>query len=167
MGLGRGDSLAVPLWCQTLRETTLSVDDFIDRVQHCQVTVAEISRQEKQQLQLQWRAVFAFTLNVQRARRTSSSRDWHIFSTKQAVCREHAMAQTLYQRIKSADFFIIPEAEELPGLRCTAAALPDLSALALDLYVFPPDLAWTMVFTHEPAWHGPYFAQREWQKIKL
>ncbi len=29
----------------------------------------------------------------------------------------------------------------------------------VDVYVFPPDLAWTMAFTHEDGWLGPYFAQ--------
>ncbi|WP_431048162.1 DUF4275 family protein [Roseateles sp. L2-2] len=27
-----------------------------------------------------------------------------------------------------------------------------------DYYVFPPNLAWTMAFTHEDGWLGPYFA---------
>jgi len=28
-----------------------------------------------------------------------------------------------------------------------------------DYYVFPPNLAWTMAFTHEDGWLGPYFAR--------
>jgi hypothetical protein len=28
-----------------------------------------------------------------------------------------------------------------------------------DYYVFPPDFAWTMAFTHEAGWLGPYFAR--------
>jgi len=32
-----------------------------------------------------------------------------------------------------------------------------------DVYVTPPDFAWTMAFTHEQdAGLGPYFARREW-----
>ena len=31
-----------------------------------------------------------------------------------------------------------------------------------DAYVFPPDLAWTMVFTHEDGWLGPYFSRATW-----
>ena len=145
----------------------MQVDEFIEQVQQRGIAVAEIGRQEKQQLQQQWRAVFAFRLNTQPGRRTSSHRDWHVFSTKQSVCRDHETALSLYSRATATDFFIIPEGEDLPGLRCTSATLPDLSSLQLDLYVSPPGFAWTMVFTHEPAWHGPYFARREWQKIRL
>jgi hypothetical protein len=145
----------------------LSADEFTDRLQQLGIAAAEISRQEKQQLQQQWRATFAFSLRTQVARRKSSDRDWHVFSTKQAVCREGAIAINLYSRVIASDFFIIPEDDALPGLRCTADAPPDLSPLQLDLYVSPPDFIWTMVFTHEQPWHGPYFAQREWQKIKL
>ena len=28
-----------------------------------------------------------------------------------------------------------------------------------DYYVFPKNLAWTMAFTHEEGWYGPYFAK--------
>jgi hypothetical protein len=28
-----------------------------------------------------------------------------------------------------------------------------------DWYVFPPNFAWTMAFTHEEGWLGPYFAR--------
>ena len=145
----------------------MSAEEFIDLIQQCGLAVAEITRQEKQQLQQQWRAVFAFTMNAQRARRTPNYRDWQAFSAKQTMCRDRETALSLYTRITAADFFIIPEAEDLPGLRCTAVTLPDLSSLQLDLYVSPPDFVWTMVFTYDPAWHGPYFARREWQKIKL
>jgi len=160
IGLGRFNS-------QAPEAEILSADEFIDLIQQRDIAVAAIARQEKQQLQQQWRAAFAFTLSLQSGRRTSNHRDWHIFRTKQAVCRDRETALSFYTRAVSTDFFIIPEAEELPGLRCTSVTLPDLSSLQLDLYISPLDFAWTMVFTHEPTWHGPYFARREWQKIKL
>jgi hypothetical protein len=28
-----------------------------------------------------------------------------------------------------------------------------------DYYVFPPNMAWVMAFTHEAGWLGPYFAK--------
>jgi hypothetical protein len=145
----------------------LQADEFIEHIRQDEVAVLEIARREKQQLQQQWRATFAFRLNTQPGRRTSDHRDWHVFSSKQSVCRNGTTALDLYTHSKSADFFIIPEVKDLPGLRCTSGALPDLSSLKLDLYVSPPDFAWTMVFTYEQPWHGPYFARREWQKIKL
>jgi len=145
----------------------LSVDEFIDYVQQQGVAVAEISRQEKPQLQQQWRATFALRPKTQASRRQSSDRDWHVFSTKQSVCREGATAVSLYSRIEVPDFFVIPEDDALPGLRCTGATPPDFSSLKRDLYISPPDFIWTMVFTSDQPWHGPYFARREWQRIKL
>ncbi|MGE0826731.1 MAG: DUF4275 family protein [Candidatus Binatia bacterium] len=144
----------------------MHADEFIDCVQQRGVSAAEISRQEKQHLQLQWRAIFAFHL-PRPGRLTTVHRNWHIFSTKQAVCRGGKTAFDLYARVPVTDFFIIPEQDDLPGLRCTASDPPDLSALQLDLYVSSADFSWTMVFTHDHPWHGPYFAQRAWQKIKL
>ena len=145
----------------------LSGDEFISYMQQHDIAAAEISRQEKQQLQQQWRAIFAFNLRTQAGRRQSSDRDWHVFSTKQATYRDGVTAVNFYLRTKVPDFFIVPEDDALPGLRCTGDTPPDLSSLQLDLYISPPDFTWTMVFTHEQPWHGPYFARREWQKIKL
>jgi hypothetical protein len=145
----------------------LLADEFIGHVQQHGLAAAEISRQEKQQLQQQWRAVFAFSLRTYTGRRKSSDRDWHVFSTKQTVCRTGATAVSLYLQTKIPDFFIVPEDDALPGVRCTGDTPPDLSSLQLDLYISPPDFTWTMVFTREQPWHGPYFARREWQKIRL
>ena len=45
--------------------------------------------------------------------------------------------------------------------RKTAFRMASLPAAdrVIDFYVFPPDLAWTMAFTHEVGWLGPYFAK--------
>jgi hypothetical protein len=150
-----------------LETTILYADEFIDQVQECGVAALEVGRQEKQQLQQQWRAAFAFNLKMYAGRRQSSDRDWHVFSTNQATYRDGTTAVNFYLRTKVHDIFIVPEDDALPGLRCTGDTPPDLSPLGLDLYVSPPDFAWTMVFTHEQPWHGPYFARREWQKIKF
>lgn len=35
-----------------------------------------------------------------------------------------------------------------------------------DCVVFPPNLAWTMAFTHEDGWIGPIFARhRDWERL--
>ena len=40
---------------------------------------------------------------------------------------------------------------------CVTGQRPEAYNL-IDYYVCPPTLAWTMVFTHEDGWLGPYFA---------
>jgi hypothetical protein len=47
---------------------------------------------------------------------------------------------------------------------CHGGVLPDLGGFAhLDFFVAPPDLAWTMIHTHEDfTLGGPYFLRREW-----
>lgn len=145
----------------------MSAEEFISHIQQLGISAAEIGQQEKYQLRQQWRAAFANHLRTYLSRRKSGDRDWHVFGTKQAVCRDGATALGLYARTQVPDIFILPEDDALPGLRCTGTIPPDLSSLQLDLYVSPPDFTWTMVFTHEQPWRGPYFARREWQRIKL
>lgn len=40
--------------------------------------------------------------------------------------------------------------------------LPDFRSLYDDIYVWPDGLEWTMAFTHEDNYLGPYFSRREW-----
>ncbi len=36
-----------------------------------------------------------------------------------------------------------------------------------DCYVFPVNMAWTMAFTHEEGWLGPYFACLKYQSLNV
>jgi hypothetical protein len=38
----------------------------------------------------------------------------------------------------------------------------DFSQLRMDLYLMPPSLEWTMVFTHEQPGIGPFFSMAQW-----
>lgn len=80
---------------------------------------------------------------------------WHVFSGNRfpSVSGQDAL---LHYRQQVSDSFIAL------GNDCKLAFVTDLlpqqSSLA-DYYVFPKNFAWTMAFTHEEGWCGPYFAR--------
>ncbi len=80
---------------------------------------------------------------------------WHIFSYKQypSVSGDEALA--LYSEQKSLEFIVLSNDEPVA---ITTDLLPEHCALR-DYYVFPKNMAWTMAFTHEDGWLGPYFAK--------
>ncbi len=80
---------------------------------------------------------------------------WHIFSQEQypSVSGDEALA--MYPAQAAPEYIVLsdddPEA-------ITTDLLPELCSLS-DYYVFPKNMAWTMAFTHEDGWLGPYFAK--------
>lgn len=73
-------------------------------------------------------------------------------------------------------FWIIPFSQKVPGTHVYLkhnvdvgfechGRLPDLSPFhSTEFFVSPPDLSWTMVFTHEDyGFGGPYFIRVEWR----
>lgn len=80
---------------------------------------------------------------------------WHIFSGGRypSVEREEAVAE--YRKHISAEYFVLSNDRKTAF---STDVLPSKVSL-LDCYVFPPNLAWTMAFTHEEGWLGPYFAK--------
>ncbi|MCA6470660.1 MAG: DUF4275 family protein [Pseudanabaena sp.] len=79
---------------------------------------------------------------------------WHIFSAERYSCVSGSAALAQYA------MHVAPEYVILSNDRKFAFAIdsrPEKCSL-LDYYVFPSNLAWTMAFTHEDGWLGPYFA---------
>jgi hypothetical protein len=80
---------------------------------------------------------------------------WHVFSGARYPSLSGAEAIAEYEKQIAVEYVV------LSNDRKTAFytdALPKSSSLN-DYYVFPPNLAWTMAFTHETGWLGPYFAR--------
>jgi hypothetical protein len=80
---------------------------------------------------------------------------WHTFSSGAypSVCKQEAAL--LYTQQIAAELIVLSNdrrsallTDALP-IRCDAA----------DYLVFPTNFAWTMAFTHEDGWLGPYFAK--------
>ena len=113
----------------------MPTDEFIGQVQQHGIAAAEISRQEKQQLPQQWRAVFAFNLRTHISQRKSNDRDWHVFSTKQATYRDGATALNFYLRTKVPDFFIVPQVTLYQGY-VARETLPPIFPLSSLIYIF-------------------------------
>jgi hypothetical protein len=80
---------------------------------------------------------------------------WHIFSAGRYPCVEREDARSLYRLQHAAKYMVL-----LNDARTAVStdALP-LEVPLADYCVFPPNLAWTMAFTHEAGWLGPYFAK--------
>ena len=79
---------------------------------------------------------------------------WHVFSGGGFDCLSGQEALTAYVTRQAAEYVV------LSNDRRTAFVTdvrPDRAALS-DYMVFPRNLAWTMAFTHEDGWLGPYFA---------
>jgi hypothetical protein len=80
---------------------------------------------------------------------------WHIFSAGRYPCVDGEDARSLYRLQPAAEYLVLMNGG---GKAVSTDTLPLESPLA-DYCVFPPNLAWTMAFTHESGLLGPYFAK--------
>jgi hypothetical protein len=56
---------------------------------------------------------------------------------------------------------VLPHDRRYFGCKAEVEQMPRLEG-ANDVYVSAPDLSWTMVFTHEDGWFGPYCGEASW-----
>ena len=80
---------------------------------------------------------------------------WHIFSGGRYPSAEGDSALKQYRSQTGTEFIVLSNDRKVAFL---TDQLPN-SAPLFDYYVFPPNFAWTMAFTHEAGWLGPYFAR--------
>ena len=80
---------------------------------------------------------------------------WHVFSGGRYPSSEGDSALRLYKTQTGTEFVVLSNDRKTAFL---TDQLPDSTSL-YDYYVFPPNFAWTMAFTHEAGWLGPYFAR--------
>ena len=128
-----------------------------------------ISPGRRRDLMPGWRRVYASRLHNATGRRVEGLYDWHIFSFNHAPFQEGAQALAIYDRLAiSPRIIICPHDDRLPALEIAGAhCLPDFRAYGHDVMIWPEGLAWTMAFTHEDGWFGPYFCRREWVEISV
>lgn len=102
-------------------------------------------------LATQWLDVFG------KNRRGMNTKDfmWHVFSGARYPRLSGAAALAEY------DKQVVHEYTVLSNQRDVAFVVVDRPAekLMWDYLVFPANFAWTMAFTHEDGWLGPYFAR--------
>jgi hypothetical protein len=125
------------------------------------VAFVRMSAEETAELQQRWRESFAKRVKAATGKWTHLGFDWHAFSYEFVYCRQRAKAITEYQARTARRFVVLPNLDDEPGgYWCESEQLPALHGL--DAYVSDPELTWTMAFTHEEDWCGPYFATRAW-----
>ena len=84
---------------------------------------------------------------------------WHAYSYNLVPALDGEAALDAYTRLSAQDVVVIPESWSGGcGVRCRGPSLPRFVDYRDDLYVFPESLDWSMAFTHEHPWLGPYFA---------
>lgn len=120
--------------------------------------IRQYSEAEANAFATEWLAVFgANGRNV-----NTNSFLWHVFSADCYPCISGVAAIDEYQRQSGVEFVVLSNDRKVAFATDT---LPESSSLS-DYYVFPPNLAWTMCFTHEDGWLGPYFARHpKWEQL--
>jgi hypothetical protein len=101
----------------------------------------------------QWRDVFGRP-------RSADYFLWHVFSGGHYPCLRGEAAREIYRQHLAPEYVVLQMNHE--AFVTDLAPSPE-SRAGSDFYVFPPNLAWTMAFTHHdgdssgPS--GPYFAR--------
>jgi hypothetical protein len=80
---------------------------------------------------------------------------WHVFSYQAAAALRLGEARDQYEREACAEYVVLSNERDIAFV---TDQRPTSSSLR-DWFVFPPNMAWTMAFTHEDGWLGPYFAR--------
>jgi Domain of unknown function (DUF4275) len=125
----------------------------------------ELGQQSRWDWERRWRHAFASRLYAATGKWVWHQYDWHVFSYQyaRALSGDEAIAE--YLGLAAPVLIVIPEQHSFPALpafRLTDAKLPQFLGSGLDVLVWPEDLSWTMAFTHEEGWCGPFFSRREW-----
>lgn len=87
---------------------------------------------------------------------------WHVFSYAAFPSMNLQAALDAYTQVTCSEYVVLSNEGDqalITDQRPTSCSLSDF-------YVFPKNLAWTMAFTHEDGWLGPYFAKHP-QFLKL
>jgi hypothetical protein len=80
---------------------------------------------------------------------------WHSFCAGRYPCVAREDARSHYRLQRAAEYVVLLN----DGRAAVATDALPLEVPLADYCVFPPNLAWTMAFTHEAPLDGPYFAR--------
>lgn len=109
------------------------------------------SKAEAKAWEARWRAVYA----AQGEAPALGQYLWHTFSHGAYPSASGEDAEQLYAQHRNEEVVVLSN-DRKTALR---VAVPPVSDWIIDFYVFSSDLTWTMAFTHEDGWLGPYFAK--------
>jgi len=111
----------------------------------------QYSEEEVSGLVAQWLAAFG----TNRHGVNEKAFMWHIFSGARYPSLSGSAALEQYKQQVATEYIVLSNDRKVAF---ATNSLPESSSLS-DYYVFPSNLAWTMAFTHEDGWLGPYFAR--------
>ncbi len=100
-------------------------------------------------------AAWLKTFGVNRQGMKAKDFMWHIFSGAQYPSLSDTDAKAEYEKQVAPEYVVLSNDRKTSFV---TDLLPTISSMS-DWYVFPANLAWTMAFTHETGWLGPYFAR--------
>jgi len=124
------------------------------------IDFTELSQQDAISVDQKWLAAFANRVKKKHHVFVYGGYRWHGFSYRIQPCMEGSQALEEYLNQGQSSFYIFNE-ELTFCVLCQSQAYPDLSELHEDLYITHHNMKWTMAFTHEQPYCGPYFALRD------
>jgi len=113
--------------------------------------IHECSIEETASYRLNWEKVFC----KDKQGANTKAYLWHIFSFEKYPAISGLEATNEYIKHVSPEYVVLSNEDELAVI---SNARPENCSLR-DYYIFPKNMAWTMAFTHEDGWLGPYFAK--------
>ena len=119
------------------------------------VAPGSISRLFTEDEALQWTGAWLSTFAKNQSWVKNEQFLWHLFSGGRYPSTDGDAAISAYRSQIGTEFVVLSNDRRIAFL---TDQLPESCSL-FDYYVFPPNLAWTMAFTHESGWLGPYFAR--------
>jgi hypothetical protein len=139
------------------RKTRAELGSISEILTNLGVDFVHLDVARKQELETLWNLVFASEMKKRHGVSVYLGYRWHGYSYQLHPCLSGQAALEEYLRQRPAPFFIFNEPMTL-CCRCQGATYPDLTNLRDDLYVVHHELRWSMAFTHEQPYIGPFFA---------
>jgi hypothetical protein len=111
-----------------------------------------------ERLATRWRKTFAARTHAATGEWTHAGFDWHGFSYGFVFAWKGEEARAQYRRQqKQQRLFVLTGPKMMTAITCEGPSLPWFDLKNIDVYVVSESFEWTMVFTHEGDWCGPYF----------
>ena len=130
--------------------------------EHGLTLVQVLSVEEAKDWRDRWRRIYARATKQKTGRWVNGGYDWHSFSFEHTKSVDLEAAKEHYRERRDTRLILLPDGHgsgRAEGL-IVEGPPPDLGRT--DYLVFPPNLDWTMAFTHEDGWLGPYYSCRDW-----
>lgn len=108
------------------------------------------SASESNELANQWLATFGGN-----GAPSTKAYMWHVLSYQAYPSVSMREAYSQYQQQFAQSFVVLSNHRD----QAIETNVRPTSCSDSDFFVFPPNMAWTMAFTHEDGWIGPYFAK--------